>query len=156
MAFQPGLRTINRLLADQQVASSVVPVNVQNSATDFFGISLPAGARLSWKLEGIFTLGATGGFRFLAHSTAAPATYNFNCEVRDLVTPATITPATGGVLTETAFANASAVAGNYQLRASGIIVANAATVFSFQFAQNTADVLPIIMRAGMRIELTQF
>lgn len=154
--FQPGLRTINRLIADQQVASSVVPVNVQNSATDFFGIHLPAGARLEWKLSGIFTLGATGGFRFLAHSTTAPTTYNFLCTVRDPVTPATITPATGGVLTEAAFANASAVAGNYMINASGVIVANTATDFSFQFAQNTSDVLPIILRAGMTIELNQF
>lgn len=151
MAFQPGMRVINRLAADQQVASSATPVDVTG-----FTIPLLAGMCIEWQVDGVFTLGATGGFRFLAHNTSAPTTYNFECWVRDLVTPTTFTPATGGVLTEAAFANASAVAGNYLLRASGIVVANLATTFSFQFAQNTVDVLPIIMRAGMRMKITRF
>lgn len=151
MAFQPGMRIINRLAADQQVVSSATPVDVTG-----FTLPLLAGMCIEWEVQGIFTLGATGGFRFLAHSTAAPTTYNFEAWVRDLVTPTTFTPATGGVLVEAAFANASAVAGNYFIRASGLIVANAATTFSFQFAQNTVDVLPIIMRAGARMKITRF
>ena len=150
MAFTPGIRTINFLAANQLVTSSVVPVNVTG-----FSFLLGAGKALEWKVRGLFSLGATGGFRFLAHNTSAPTTYNFDCTVRDLVTPATLTPATGGVIVEAAFANASAVAGNYQLDASGLVVANLATTFSFQFAQNTSDVLSITMLAGMRIELTQ-
>lgn len=148
MSFTQGIKTVNILTADFPVTSSIVPVTIQNSATDQFSIVINAGKTLYWELDAIFTLGATGGFRFLAHSSSAPTKYNFGATVRDLTTPATITPATGGVLTEAAFANASAVAGNYQIRAFGSIIANAQTTFSLQFAQNTSDVLTATIRAG--------
>ncbi len=148
MAFQPGLRTINFLAANQAVASSVTPVDITG-----FTKAILAGQRLAWQLDCLFSLGATGGFRFLAHNTSAPTTYNAAFEVRDLTTPATIT---AGQTTEAAFANASAVASNYILRATGIVIANAATTFSFQFAQNTSDVLPITILAGARFQLVQF
>lgn len=155
MSFTPGVQTVNVLTADQLVTSSVTPVTIQNSATDQFSFNLNAGKSLIWELHGIFTLGATGGFRFLAHSSSTPTLYNFDCTIRDLVTPATLTPATGGVLTEAAFANASAVAGNYLIDAYGFVKANAATVFSIQFAQNTSDVLSITLKAGMRFKIIQ-
>ncbi len=152
MAFIPGIRTINRLATDQLVTSSVTPVDVAG-----FSFVIPPSKSIKWKVRAVFTLGATGGFRFLAHNTAAPAEYNFECTVRDLTTPATITGTTGGALVEAAFANASAVASNYQLEAEGFVTANAAGgTFSFQFAQNTSDVLPITMQAGATMELIQF
>jgi hypothetical protein len=148
MAFTSGIQSMNNLAADQPVASSIVPVDITG-----FTKSLPAGARIKWRVQGIFTLGATGGFRFLAHNTSAPATYNATFLVIDETTPARFQDVQ---TTEAAFANASAVAGNYSFRAFGTVIANAATTFSIQFAQNTSDVLPITMLKGMTIEIWQF
>lgn len=151
MSFIPAIRTINRLATDQLVTSSIVPVDITG-----FSFALTAGKTLMWRVRAVFTLGATGGFRFLAHNTSAPTEYNFEATVRDLTTPATLSGTSAGALTEAAFANASAVASNYQLEASGLVTANLATTFSFQFAQNTSDVLSITMQAGATMELIQF
>lgn len=148
MSFTTGIQSINELAADQPVASSIVPIDVTG-----FTKTLPAGSRIKWRVEGIFTLGATGGFRFLAHNTSAPSTYNATFLVIDETTPARFQDVQ---TVEAAFANASAVAGNYSLQAYGTVIANAATTFSFQFAQNTSDVLPITMLKGMTIEVWQF
>lgn len=148
MPFQQGLQTVNVLAADQLVTSSIVPVDVTGMT-----FNLGAGRRLAWFFTGIFTLGATGGFRFLAHSTQAPTAYNANFNVQQATTPASFGLAQ---FAEAAFANASAVAATYQINAQGLIIANAATVFSFQFAQNTSDVLSITMKAGATLQLWQF
>jgi hypothetical protein len=147
MAFAQGIQTINFLAGTQTVASSVVPVDVTG-----FTFLLGAGKRLEWELNGIFALGATGGFRFLAHNTSAPTTYAMNIQVVDETTPATFQDAQ---LVEAAFTNASAVAGNYLLTAWGEIIANAGTTFSFQFAQNNSQVTGIVMQPGTVLKLWQ-
>lgn len=148
MPFQQGLRTINRLDADQAVTSSIVPVDVTG-----FSFALGAARRLYWAFTGIFTLGATGGFRFLAHNTVAPTLYNATFNIRQETTPSVF----GAVQTaEAAFTNAAAVAATYQIHADGFILSAAATTFSFQFAQNTSDVLSITMKAGATLQLWQF
>jgi len=148
MPFSSGILSINPLLADQAIASSIVPVDITG-----FTKSLPAGARLNWLLEGIMTLGATGGFRLLAHSTTAPTVYNATFQVVDETTPTTFQDAQ---LTEVAFTNAAAVAGNYLLTGYGTIIANAATVFSLQFAQNNSTANAITMNKGAVLKLWQF
>jgi hypothetical protein len=148
MPFQQGLQTTNVLVSDQQVASSVVPVDITG-----FSFLLGAAKRIYWNVAAIFTLGATGGFRFLAHSTQAPTTYNAAFNVQQATTPSSFGLAQ---FAEAAFANASAVAATYQLYAQGFLLANAATTFSFQFAQNTSDVLPIVIKAGAVIQIWQF
>lgn len=148
MAFKSGIQSINSLSADQTVASSVTPVDITG-----FTKTLQAGGALQWELEGIFTLGATGGFRLLAHSTVAPTIYNATFQVVDETTPATFQDAQ---LVEAAFTNASAVAGNYILKAFGTIVAAGATVFSLQFAQNNSQVTGMVMNKGMTFKLWQF
>lgn len=148
MAFTQGIDTINELAADQAVSSSIVPVDITG-----FTKALPAGARIQWKLEGIFSLGATGGFRLLAHNTSAPSTYNASFEVVDVTTPATFENVQ---TTEAAFTNASAVASNYRLQAYGTVIANAATTFSLQFAQNNSTANPITMLKGMTLTIWQF
>ena len=148
MAFSGVIITENFLAANQAVTSSVTPVDVTG-----FSFLLGAGKKLIWEVDGIFSTGATGGFRFLAHNTSAPTTYNAVFQVVEETTPATFQDAQ---TTEAAFTNASAVASNYILTASGIVVANAATTFSFQFAQNNSQAAAITMLAGMRIRLTQF
>lgn len=147
MPFKPGIITVNTLAANQAVATSIVPVDITGMT-----FNLPAGKTLMWELDGIFSLGATGGFRVLAHCTSAPTTYNATFQIVNETTPATFQDTQ---IVEAAFANASAVASNYIYKASGIVVANAATVFSLQFAQNTSDALPITMLAGLRVRFTQ-
>lgn len=148
MPFAQGIITENFLAANQAVSSSIVPVDVTG-----FTFNLAAGKKLMWEVQGGFSLGATGGFRLLAHTTTAPTTYNATFQIVDETTPTTHQDFQ---TVEAAFANASAVASNYILNANGIVVANTACVFSFQFAQNTSDALPITMLAGLRIRLTQF
>ena len=155
MSFTQGIQTINSLTSDQAVVSSVTPVDIGSTGTGntIFSKVLPAGARIRWELSGIFSLGATGGFRLLAHNTSAPTIYTAMFQVVDETTPATFQDAQ---VVEAAFTNASAVAGNYLLTASGTVVANAATTFSLQFAQNNSTANPITMLKGMTITIWQF
>ena len=148
MAFTQGIHTINILTANQGFNSSVTPVDITG-----FSFLVQAAKRIKWKVRGVFTLGATGGFRFLAHNTSAPTTYNAEFSVNDVTTPANFYAAQS---TEAAFTNASAVASNYRLLAEGEVTANAATTFSFQFAQNNSTANDITILAGATIDIWQF
>lgn len=148
MAFTGGIQTINVLAADLATSADIV----LNDVTGFSQL-LGAGKQLSWRVRGVFTLGATGGFRFRANSSAAPTAYNAEFTVIDETTPATFTDAQSAAAD---FTNASAVAGNYILSAQGYIIASAATTFSFQFAQNNSTGNAITLLRGMTIELWQF
>lgn len=149
--MKPFIAAIEILSANDEVASSIVPetVGAAGQPTRPFEVALSAGQRINWEVMALFTLGATGGFRFLANGPAAPTTFNASFRIVDLTTGAPAgTLYNFGQAAEAAVANASAVAGTYQLFAYGTVVANAAGTFAFQFAQNTSDVLPITMLAG--------
>lgn len=148
MAFQQGIQTINTLAADLSTNTDIVPNDITG-----FTFNLGAGKRLEWELRGVMTTGATGGFRLVANNTSAPTTYNAEWQVVDETTPATFQDAQ---IVQADFTNASAVATNYTLKASGCVVANAATTFSIQFAQNNSTANNITMRAGMTLKLIQF
>ncbi len=148
MAFTPGIYTLNVLAADLATSADIVLNDVTG-----FAFALGAGKQLKWKVRGVFTLGATGGFRFRANSSAAPTAYNAEFAVTDVTTPATFNAAQSAAAD---FTNASAVAGNYSLDAEGYIIANAATTFSFQFAQNNSTANAITLLRGMTIEIWQF
>lgn len=156
MAFTQGIQIINGLLGtDQTVTNSIVNIDIGSTGANntAFSRNLVAGTRIKWKLQGIFSTGATGGFRFLAHSTTAPTTYNATFKIRDLTTPTVFET---GIIAEADFTNASAVATNYTLNSYGVLVANAATVFSLQFAQNNATANPITLFKGFTFEVWQF
>lgn len=145
--MKPYIANIEILSADDPVASSVAPVTIgaAGQPTRPFSVDLSAGQRINWEIMALFTLGATGGFRFLANGPAAPAVFNASYYIVDLTTP---TRFDFGQAAEAAVANASAVASTYKLYAYGTVVAGAAGTFAFQFAQNTSDVLPITILAG--------
>ena len=153
--MRPNISTIELLLANDVLASSIVPqsIGLTNQSTNQFEYPLAAGDNIMWELCANFTLGATGGFRFLANAPAAPTAYNAQFFIVDLTTPATFN---FGQSVEAAVANASAVAGLYNLRAFGCVRngANAGN-FAFQFAQNTSDVLPITILAGAWLKVWQ-
>lgn len=148
MAFTQGIQTVNELEADLATNTDIVLNDITG-----FTFNLAAGKRINWQLTGIFTTGATGGFRFRANTTTAPTRYNAQFFVRDVTTPASFQDAQ---LAAADFTNASAVATNYTLTAFGVLVANTATVFSIQFAQNNSTANNITMRAGMVLKLWQF
>lgn len=148
MAFTQGIQTINLLAADLATNTDIVLNDITG-----FTFNLGAGKRLEWELRGVFTTGATGGFRFAANSTVAATTYNAEWQAVDETTPATFQDAQ---IAQADFTNASAVATNYTLTAKGCIVAAAATVVSFQFAQNNSTANNITLRAGMTLKLIQF
>lgn len=152
--MKPFIATTEILSANDAVASSIVPVTIgaAGQPTRPFEVSMGAGVRINWRVEALFTLGATGGFRFLANGPAAPTTFNASYYIVDLTTP---TRFDFGQAAEAAVANASAVASTYKLFAYGTVVANAAGTFAFQFAQNTSDVLPITILAGAIFRVNQ-
>lgn len=149
------------LRTNQAVASSIVPVvlGVSGANNVAFTLNLRANDRIMWEVKALFTLGATGGFRFLADGPAAPTTFNASYVVNSLSSAA---PAVGerlldGQTAEADFANASAVAATYQLFAYGTFLNGAnAGAFAFKFAQNTSDVLPITVLAGATFSVWQF
>lgn len=159
--MRPALFSMEVLQTGQAVASSIVPVTAGISGANNlpFAVTLRANDRIRWEVIALFTLGATGGFRFVANGPAAPTTYNALFDVVDLATatPAAAGRFSGGIIAEADFANASAVATTYQLKARGSFLngANAGT-FAFQFAQNTSDVLPITLLAGATFAVWQF
>src|SRR5215470_5497318 len=114
MAFRTFINIINTLDADQAVSSSITPVNITG-----FSLAIAAGKMIAWRLYGVFTLGATGGFRFLAHNTSAPTAYNANFVAVDVTTPATFN---ASQTAEAAFTNAAAVASNYSIEADGFVL----------------------------------
>lgn len=158
--MRPSIQNIEILLADDPVVSSIVPVTIgaANQPTAPFAVSLRAGDRIAWEVIALFSLGATGGFRFLANAPAAPTVFNAQFNIVDLTTGAPAgTPFNFGQTAETAVANASAVAGTYQLRAWGSVINGVtAGTFAFQFAQNTSDVLPITILAGAIFKVWRF
>ena len=147
MAFTQGIQTINFLAADLSTNTDIVLNDITG-----FSKALAAGARISWELRGVFTTGATGGFRFAANNTSAPTTYNAEWQVVEETTPATFQDAQ---IVQADFTNASAVASNYILTARGCVLANAATTFSIQFAQNNSTANNITLRAGMTLSIWQ-
>lgn len=150
MAFTPGIQIINVLNADQPISSSVAPATIQNSATDQFLWNLLAGKKIRYRVRGVFSTGATGGFRFLVHCSSAPTVYNAEYSIVDVTTPTAYDAAQSA---EAAFTNASAVATNYRLFIQGEITANAATSVAIQFAQNNSTVNAITMLKGMTMEI---
>lgn len=156
MPFIPGIQNIVQLAANSAVTNSVTPVDIGNGTTNAFSKAIAAGKTLYWEVSAIFSTAATGGFRFLAHNTSAPTTYNATFNIIDITTAAPAgTPYNTVQTTEAAFTNASAVATNYQLYAYGSIIANAATTFSVQFAQNNAQANSITILAGATMRLWQ-
>lgn len=147
MSFRQGIPIINSLDADLATSADIVLGDITG-----FTFDLPAGKSLTWRLRGIFTLGATGGFRFRANSTTAPTAYNAEFSIQEATTPASFYAALSAAAD---FTNAAAVAANYRLSAAGYILANTATTFSMQFAQNNSTANAITLLRGMTFEVWQ-
>lgn len=145
MAFTQGLQSLNPLLVSQPVTSTV-PVTVTG-----FTKNLIAGNRLYWDIDGLFSIDAVGGWKFLAHATGTVSIYNSKFLILSDVGAAFVAAFTA----EAPYESTNA-AGTYQLDTSGNIVVSTASVFSFQFAHTVASVDPITMLAGMVIKLWQY
>lgn len=132
-----GIRTSLRLAATQTVAASTVLVILgANTTGNSFSVPLLALQRVHIRLWSLFTLGATGGFKFQWVVPATPGNIASSFNVID-TTNAVNVP--GTEVTSVAFANALAVAATHQL-SSEIDYTNGVVpgAITFQFACNSA------------------
>lgn len=144
-----GIRNFFRKSATQSVSNAntgVIPVDI----TDLSGFSLAAGqkAHAVWWIP--FTLGATGGFRFLFLASQTPVSNTVSFEVYDCTTANTFFAQVQTALPTVAFTNASAVAGNYIARVIADINGHAtvAGTFGLQYAQNNATANANVIQIG--------
>jgi hypothetical protein len=142
--MNPGIQSFVRIVTAQAVAASVTPVTLGSVGTGNFpfqigstSVPLAALAKVHLSIRLMFTLGATGGFRFIVVPPATPGNFTMTGLVYDVTTPTPFPVAQNP--TAVAFANASAVAGNYTA-AFEVDYTNGATAgtLAFQFACNTA------------------
>lgn len=147
--MKPGQSTFNITTANQAVASSIVPVNATNLVTP-----IAASERRLIEINALFTLGATGGFRFNLAVPTGGVAYNVYFRVRDETTPADFTDIQ---TTAADFTNASAVASNYWLSIVAMIV-NGTTAGNVQllFAQNNSTANAITLLRGATIACANF
>lgn len=151
--FKPELTTIIELDTDMVITNNNVLAAITDG-TNVFQFALGVGKRIAWKLKAIVSLGATGGFKFLAHNSQAASIYNAAWTMIDGVTPATYNAAQ---LAEANFANAAAHAVDLQLEAWGVVVNGAtADVFTLEAAQNSADAASMTIRKGAILEVIQY
>lgn len=132
-----GIRNSFRLAATHTVAASTSLVILgANTTGNSFSIALNALQRIHIRLQSLFTIGATGGFKFQWVVPANPGNYAAAFNVID-TTNAVNVPDT--LVATAAFANALAVAATHQLNTE-IDYTNGSTAgtISFQFACNSA------------------
>jgi len=153
--MRPAIITIDSLVTDQAVTFSAALVVIGSTGANnpLFQFNIAAGKRIFWRLSGIFTLGAAGGFRFNATAPAAPTIYNAVWDIRENTTPAVFG---ANQLAQADFTNAAAVAADYKVYAYGSVTAAAAGTFALKFAQNAANAATATLRAGLTFELYQY
>jgi hypothetical protein len=142
-----GIRNFFRTTANQAVNTNIVPANIT-------GLVVPVAASQVVHIDFVvpFSLGATGGFRFLIATPAAPTSNTAAYRVDDCTTANTFFAAVQTALA--AFTNASAVAGNY-IATISLDIVNGATAgnIALQFAQNnsTANNITILLGASANV-----
>jgi hypothetical protein len=142
-----GIRNIFVKQATQIVTASVVPVDITALLVPISSLQT---ARIKWWVP--FTLGATGGFRFIIASPAAPGTILASLRVEDCTTANTFFEDVQVAFA--AFTNASAVAGEYVAHVD-LLYTNGANPgnMSLQFAQNNSQATNFTVLGGS-VEVT--
>lgn len=132
-----GIRNSFRLTASQTVsASTTLVVLGANTTGNSFSIALNALQRVHLRVWFLFTLGATGGFKFQFVVPGSPGNFAAGFVVNDTVTPAVLSASQAA---SAAFANALAVAGTHILNAEcDYTNGSVAGTITFQFACNSA------------------
>jgi hypothetical protein len=138
------------LAANQAVVSSIAPVPVPA-----FSFNIGAGKKAHVKYWIPFSLGATGGFRFIISAPAAPTAVLGSLVVSSETTANTFFLSVQVALA--AFANASAVASDYLLQGEFTLEngVNAGAV-DLNFAQENSTAAPITLLRGAYAEVTLF
>lgn len=142
-----GITSRFRKAASQSVNTNIVPANITDLVID---IAANQTLHVDWWVP--LTLGATGGFRFLILTPAAPTSFVASLHVTDCTTANTFFAAVQTAAA--AFTNASAVAGNYIGRFSLDIVNVTAGQIALQFAQNNSTGNNITALLGSYVEYT--
>lgn len=135
MSFIPGINSFVRNAADQPVAANTTLVDITG-----FSFTLPATKIVLIEAYLPFSTGATGGFKFQLTATQTPVDYSAFFEAIDGTAAAPGSEFSQTFATQTAFANAWAVAGNHTclLKASLKGHATLNATVSIQFACNSA------------------
>lgn len=144
----PGIFFNKTLLATQSTATQTL--------VDATGMSfiLGASAKAFINFFLMFTVGATGGFRFRFDASAAVSAYNLGWMAIDGVT-GTANVESAVIAVEADITNAWAVAGSFIFTGS-LYVSNstAANTIKLQFAQNATDATAIQLIAGSNMAIT--
>jgi hypothetical protein len=136
-----GNRLFFRKTANEAVAASTALI-------DCAGLSVPftAGQIGHIRIVALFTLGATGGYKFQIITPAAPVAFRNFFVVTDGVTASPGAIIAGSQTSSAAFANALAVAGTHKLECefdfeNGVTAGNVILQFACNSAANSITVL---------------
>lgn len=141
-----GVRTVYVLGANEVITNDA-------TLSTLTGMSSPIAASQTQHIKAWipFSVGATGGIRFQFAVPAGGTIFLATFNLRDNVTPATITALQTA---SAAFTNALAVAGNHWLEITATIV-NGLTAgnVELQAAQNTVDALSLTILRGAAMKV---
>lgn len=152
--MQNGIKSFQSLAAAFPVAASTALVTLTG-----FIFPVVAGKKYHFRIAGGFTLGATGGFKFLVNAldaagvTAAPTAFLQSSVVTDGVTAAPGSVICDVVTAPANFADALAVAGNHSLQIEGEVVPSATGTIVLQVACNSAANAITVLK-GAFLEVT--
>jgi hypothetical protein len=150
MANQIGIRTVLFVPAAVTTISNTVLANVTN-------LVQAVGANTTWWFRFIipFTVGATGGIKFLVNAPAAPTIYLLSWKLLQFGTPGTLLD-TAVQKAQANIANAAAGAGTNFLEAVLFFKngANGGSV-ALQFAQNSSVAATLTIEQGGIMEIYQ-
>ena len=147
----PGINSFAVLAADVPVAASATLVDVTG-----LGFNLPAGKTVIFEAWVPFSTGATGGFKFQLTNSQVPQDYKVSFTAVDGTAAVPGSEFSVTQVTQAAFANAWAVAGNHYLKIEGKLTGHAtlADTVQLQVACNSAA-NAITALKGAWLKLTQ-
>lgn len=144
-----GIRSAYRVAAAIPTASNITPI-------DATGLLIQIPAASIWHITGTlyFSVGATGGIRFISTLSQTPAAFLLSSVFFNIVagTYADTSQTTPTAITD-ALANAGTHMANIDIDLSGH--ATLASTLQIQFAQNTSDVLTANCLAGSFLDAIQ-
>lgn len=147
--MKQGIVQRQNLEAAQTVTASVALVDVTG-----FTVPVVAGGVYHFRIKGLFTVGATGGFKFRLDGPAAPTSYQNIQTVIDGVTASPGAQICDPITALADFANAFAsVAGDHSFEMEGQFIPSIAGTLKLQFACNSAAGA-ITLARGMYFEIT--
>lgn len=142
-------------IVQRQNLEAAQTVTASTALVDVTGFTIPvlAGKVYHFRAKGLFTVGATGGFKFRLDGPAAPTSYQNIQTVIDGVTASPGALICDPITALADFANALAVAGDHSFEMEGQMIPSIDGTLKLQFACNSAA-NAITLARGMYFEIT--